>query len=187
MSNTITFDEQHPLCHFHYCPICGGAHFAEHGPTSRRCEDCGFTYYTNPRGATVAFIINEYGELLCGRRVNNPAKGMLDAPGGFMDLDETAEEGMCREILEETGLAVEPSQVRYLFSLPNRYEYSGIMCRTIDLFFEVRVPGRPSFDGRDDISTLQWVPLAEVRPEEFGMKSIAKGLGMYITTLNTQL
>lgn len=174
------FDSQHPFFRFHYCPLCGSDQFIEHGPTSRRCQSCGFTYYTNPRGATVAFIVNDYDELLCGRRVKNPARGMRDAPGGFMDLDETAEEGMCREIREETGLEVKPSQLRYLFSLPNRYEYSGIVCRTIDLFFEVHVPGRPCFEGRDDISTLEWVPLAEVRPEEFGMKSIAKGLANYI-------
>lgn len=175
----------HPLYRFHFCPLCGGGHFVEHGSNARHCEDCGFTYYSNPRGATVAFIVNDYGELLCGRRVNEPAKGMLDAPGGFMDLDETAEEGICREVLEETGLVVEPHQLRYLFSLPNRYPYSGIMCRTIDLFYEVRVDGRPSFEGRDDISTLQWVPLSEVRPEAFGMKSIGKGLARYIESLKS--
>lgn len=177
------FDAEHPLYRFHFCPLCGSDRFVEHGPTSRHCESCGFSYYTNPRGATVAFIVNDQGEMLCGRRVKDPAKGMRDAPGGFMDLDETAEEGMCREVFEETGLVVRPKQLRYLFSLPNRYPYSGIVCRSIDFFFEVRIEGRPTFEGRDDISRLEWVPLSEIKPEEFGMASIARGLRRYLSQL----
>lgn len=177
------FDPQHPLYRFAYCPLCGSNRFVEHGATSRRCEDCGFSYYTNPRGATVAFVVNSYGELLCGRRVKNPAQGMRDVPGGFMDLNETAEEGMCREVLEETGLEIRPEQLRYLFSLPNRYPYSGIVCHTIDFFYEVRIEGRPTFEGQDDISRLEWIPLSEVHPDEFGMASIAKGLKMYLSAL----
>lgn len=173
-------DEQHPLYRFHFCPLCGGNSFAEHGENARRCQDCGFTYYTNPRGATVAFIINDQGELLTGIRTNEPAKGTRDLVGGFLDLDETAEEGMCREILEESGLIVKPEQLKYQFSQPNRYPYSGIVCRTIDLFFEVKVEGRPQLKGQDDITTLEWVKLSEIKVEEFGLASVRKGLQNYL-------
>lgn len=176
----MMFSDQHPLRRFGFCPLCGSNRFLPHSQASRRCEACGFTYYTNPRGATVAFIINDHGEMLCGERVNEPARGTLDAPGGFMDLDETAEEGLCREVLEETGLVVQPEQLRYLFSQPNRYPYSGIVVRSIDLFFEVRVEGRPSFEGRDDIARLRWIPLSQLQPEAFGMASIARGLRRYL-------
>lgn len=174
------FDETHPFYRFHYCPLCGSNRFVEHGPQARHCEDCGFTYYTNPRGATVAVIVNDQGEILCGRRANNPAKGTRDMVGGFLDLDETAEEGMCREIKEETGLEVKPEDLHYLFSQPNRYPYSGIMCRTIDLFFEVHVKGRPRVGGLDDISLLEWIPLKNLNLEEFGLASIRKGLARYM-------
>ena len=83
------FTEDHPFYRFHFCPWCGSNRFVEHGPQARHCEDCGFTYYTNPRGATVAVIVNDEGEILCGRRANNPAKGTRDMVGGFLDLDET--------------------------------------------------------------------------------------------------
>lgn len=178
--------EDHPLYRFHYCPLCGSGSFLEHGANARRCQDCGFTYYTNPRGATVALIINEYDELLCGRRANDPARGTRDLVGGFMDLDETAEQGMCREIAEESGLQIEPSQLHYLFSQPNRYPYSGIMCRTIDLFFEVRVKGRPQFDGQDDIASLEWLPLSTLPVEEFGLGSIREGLTRYLASRNSR-
>jgi len=61
-------------------------------------------YYMNPSAATAAFILNGKGELLVERRKREPAKGTLDLPGGFADFDETAEEGVAREVLEETGL-----------------------------------------------------------------------------------
>lgn len=170
----------HPFYRFHYCPLCGSSRFVEHGENARHCEDCGFTYYTNPRGATVALIVNDRGELLCGRRANNPAKGTRDTVGGFLDLDETVEEGMCREILEETGLEVQPSQLHYLFSQPNRYPFSGIMCRTIDLFFEVKVEGRPQVKNLDDIAGLEWLPLSTLPLAEFGLESIRAGLQRYL-------
>lgn len=169
-----------PLYHFHFCPICGSSHFEAVAANARRCADCGFTYYTNPRGATVALIVNDKGELLVGTRACEPAKGTLDLVGGFMDLDETAEEAMCREIKEETGLAIAPEQLRYLFSLPNTYPFSGICVKTIDLFFEVRLGSTPTLQGMDDIQGLQWIPLLDIRPELFGLTSIQKGIKQYI-------
>lgn len=173
-------DEQHPFHRFRFCPLCGSDGFEEHGANARHCRACGFTYYTNPRGATVAVIVNDQGELLVGRRAKEPARGTLDLVGGFLDLDETVEEGLCREILEESGLEVDLHQARYLFSQPNRYPYSGIMCRTIDLFFEVRVKGRPAIKGMDDIAGLQWMRLDELDTSQFGLASVQRGLEAYL-------
>ena len=171
----------HPLYKFRFCPVCGAGGFAEHGPNARKCEACGFTYYTNPRGATVAVIVNDRGEMLTGWRQNNPAKGTRDLVGGFIDLDETAEEGMCREIREESGLEIAPGDLHYLFSQPNRYPYSGVVCRTIDLFFEVRVKGRPVAQASDDIGGLEWVPLKDFPIGEFGLASVRRGLERYFS------
>ena len=68
----------------------------------------------------MAVIVNEKDELLVGTRVNEPAKGTYDLVGGFMDLGETAEQAMIREIEEESGIKVSESQLRYLFSQPNQ-------------------------------------------------------------------
>lgn len=175
-------DFTHPLYRFHYCPHCGGSNFLEQGVISRSCADCGFTYFSNPKGSTAIFIFNARGELLCGRRAKDPSKGTLDLVGGFIDFDETAEEGACREIREEAGLSVRPSEFRYLFSLPNRYLYSGITVRTIDLFFEVHLPDCPDLSGRDDISNLLWLPLTEVKPEAFGLDSVRQAVQQYLDT-----
>ena len=95
---------QHPLHLFRYCPKCGSDKFTENDFKSKRCGECGFTYYFNPLAATVGIITNGKGEILVARRAKEPAKGTLDLPGGFCDSYETAEEGITREIEEETGL-----------------------------------------------------------------------------------
>ena len=127
----------HPLEKFRFCPVCGSSHFETNNFKSKQCRDCGFTYYANPCSATAAFIRNGRGELLVAVRGKEPAKGTLDLPGGFIDMDETVEEGMIREILEETGLVI--TAPRYLFSIPNLYLYSGMTIHTVDMFFEVSV------------------------------------------------
>ena len=114
---------EHPLSQFKYCPKCGSAHFEVHNEKSKQCADCGFVYYFNPSSATVALILNERDELLVCRRAKEPAKGTLDLPGGFIDMTETGEEGVAREVREETGMKV--AKAEYLFSLPNIYIYSG--------------------------------------------------------------
>ena len=78
-------------------------------------------------------LLNGRNELLVCRRAKEPAKGTLDLPGGFIDMNETGEEGVSREVWEETGLKVE--KATYQFSLPNIYIYSGFPVHTLDMFF----------------------------------------------------
>ena len=116
---------EHPLSQFKYCPKCGSAHFEVHNEKSKQCADCGFVYYFNPSSATVALILNERDELLVCRRAKEPAKGTLDLPGGFIDMTETGEEGVAREVREETGMKVAkaeyPAQHLHLFRLPRTH------------------------------------------------------------------
>ena len=89
---------EHPFSQFKYCPKCGSVHFEINNEKSKRCADCEFVYYFNPSAATVALIMNERNELLVCRRAKDPAKGTLDLPGGFIDMAETGEEGVSREV-----------------------------------------------------------------------------------------
>ena len=114
--NQSLSDMEHPLSQFRYCPKCGSEHFKVHNEKSKQCADCGFIYYFNPSSATVALILNEKNELLVCRRAKDPAKGTLDLPGGFIDMNETGEEGVAREVLEETGLDVANADGGYVFT-----------------------------------------------------------------------
>lgn len=165
----------HPLHLFRFCPKCGSPRFVEHNDKSKHCEACGFTYYINPSAATVALIVNDQGEWLCVRRAKEPAKGTLDLPGGFSDLYETSEEGVIREVKEETGLDV--AAVEFLFSIPNQYVYSGFTVHTMDMFYRCCVNSCEGAHAADDASELLWLRPEAIRPEDFGLLSIRKGVG----------
>ena len=169
----------HPLEVFKYCPKCGSNDFKIHNALSRHCADCGFTYYQNPRASTAAFILNGKGELLVARRAKEPAKGTLDLPGGFVDNNENAEQGMVREICEETGLKVAADKVTYLFSIPNVYHYSSMDIHTLDLFFLCRVDD-VEVKAADDAAELTWLPLREVYVERFGLRSIREAVHRFL-------
>lgn len=164
----------HPLSQFKYCPKCGSEHFVENNFKSKRCESCGFIYYFNSCGATVALILNPQKQLLVATRASDPAKGTFDLPGGFVDMYETAEEGVMREVKEETGLDVDRAQ--YLFSLPNIYLYSGFEVHTVDMFFLCHVKDTSTLLANDDVSKLQFISLEDLDPEQFGLKSVKKGV-----------
>ncbi len=165
---------QHPLDQFRYCPKCGSPHFRIHNEKSKHCDDCGFTYYFNSSAATVAIILNDKKEILVCRRAKDPAKGTLDLPGGFIDLHETGEEGIAREVKEETGMEV--TECVYLFSLPNLYEYSGFTVHTLDMFFGCKVDDTSKLEAHDDVAECFFLPFDKLKPEDFGLSSIRKGI-----------
>lgn len=164
----------HPLNTFRHCPKCGSDSFAENDFKSKRCKNCGFTYYLNPSAATVAVITDSKGHILVATRSKEPAKGTLDLPGGFCDCHESAEEGVIREVLEETGL--DAAETRYLFSIPNIYCYSGMDIHTMDLFFECTVKDCTTLRAADDVQELQWIRIEELDSTLFGLHSISKGI-----------
>ena len=170
----------HPLAQFKYCPKCGSDRFVENNFKSKKCENCGFIYYYNCCGATVALILNPEGELLVATRAHEPAKGTFDMPGGFIDLEESAEEGILREIKEETNLDVD--RLEYLFSIPNKYIYSGFEVETIDLFFVCHVSDTGQLKAEDDVSNLQFIKIQDIQPEKFGLRSIRNAMERIVST-----
>jgi len=168
----------HPLEKFRYCPLCGSSHFDVNDEKSKKCDNCGFVYYMNPSSATVAFILNDKCELLVTCRAEEPAKGMLDLAGGFCDIGESVEEGVIREVKEETGLEVVES--KYLFSIPNVYLYSGININTLDMFYECKVKDVNVIKAMDDAAECLWIAVDDIDIEQFGLHSIRQGLSKFM-------
>jgi 8-oxo-dGTP diphosphatase len=65
------------------------------------------TYPTRPYLAVSAAIFRD-GRVLIVRRARPPARGLYTLPGGGVELGETLEEAIIREVREETGLAIAP-------------------------------------------------------------------------------
>jgi NAD+ diphosphatase len=163
---------------FTHCPSCGSVHFKQNNEKSKRCEACGFVLYMNASAAVAAFIVNESGDLLVCRRGKEPEKGTLDLPGGFVDGNESAEGAVVREIAEELHAKV--TELKYLFSLPNEYEYSGLTVPTLDMFFACELEDTNNLQPADDVEDCFFVALAKVDPELFGLKSIKKAVALFL-------
>ena len=99
---------------YRFCPQCAGAlawvtQLEDGGAKERlRCAACGFTHWNNPTPVLAAVIecTDRGGRVLLAR--NAAWSGRLFALiTGFMEAGETPEEGIAREVQEETALTVD--------------------------------------------------------------------------------
>ena len=144
---------------YKFCPNCATANPAP-GGVPFRCPGCGFSQYFGPVAAVGALIAGERDELLLVRRARDPGQGQWGLPGGFVDQQETVEQALDREVMEETGLRVTRREL--LLSYPNRYAYGGFEAPVIDLFFVCQVQRRSDLQLADDeLEHHEWVMPSE--------------------------
>jgi NADH pyrophosphatase NudC (nudix superfamily) len=97
---------------YRYCPSCSTplellAMEEDSGLVERlRCPACGFTHWNNPT-PVLAAIVELDGRILLARNAAWPRADMFGLITGFMEAGETPEEGIRREIAEETALSVD--------------------------------------------------------------------------------
>jgi NAD+ diphosphatase len=99
---------------FRFCPSCASAlslitQIEDGGPKERlRCAACGYTHWNNPTPVLAAVIecADQGGQILLARNAAWPGR-MFALITGFMEAGETPEEGITREVGEETSLHVD--------------------------------------------------------------------------------
>lgn len=79
------------------------------------CPACGRVVYDDPKVAAICIVERDL-KVLMVKRGNQPGIGLWSMPGGYVDRGEVVEEAATREVLEETGLAVEVERLIGLFS-----------------------------------------------------------------------
>lgn len=161
---------------FYYCPSCGAAGILFDGIKQFECKECSFTYYHNVAIA-VAVILEYDKKILLTKRGEEPGKGKLDLPGGFVDPKESAEEAVKREIREE--LKIEIGTLEYLGSFPNIYEYKDVIYNVCDLFFYSRIKTLPTDIDRVEIEELILLNPSEIAIDKFAFESTRKCLGLF--------
>lgn len=93
---------------YRFCPACATplaliTQQEDGGPRERlRCPACGWTHWNNPT-PVLAAVIQYQDKILLARNAAWPGK-MYALITGFMEAGETPQEGMAREIREETSL-----------------------------------------------------------------------------------
>lgn len=137
-----------------YCAHCGSNEIEKKEIDGRErsiCQSCGMVYYKNPIPSVVGIsIINE--ELLLVKRGVEPDIGSWCLPGGFMEMGETTEEAVIRELFEETGVKVKPGGIITIdTSIGGFYGDVVVIAYDIELESMDFVPG-------DDALEVQYFP-----------------------------
>jgi ADP-ribose pyrophosphatase YjhB (NUDIX family) len=94
-----------------HCSACGAAFPATAG-YPKTCAACGFMVWANPIPVSVVLVPVAQGGrtgLLVVTRGIEPGRGRLALVGGFLEDLETWQQGGAREVLEETGVRVDPA------------------------------------------------------------------------------
>lgn len=115
----------------------------------------------------VTAFIEKDGNVLLGRKPKDkgPYPNTWHFPGGGVDLDkETLEEGIKREIREETGLEVETLE-KLGFDEDYEPNKHGELTHYVFLIYKV-TPTSMNAEPADDLEKLQWFPRGELKDLE---------------------
>jgi 8-oxo-dGTP pyrophosphatase MutT (NUDIX family) len=136
-----------------HCSFCGQA-FDAGQPWPRTCTRCGNTSFLNPLPVAVMLVPVDAG-LLAVRRGLEPGRGRLALPGGYINLGETWQQAGAREVVEETGLTIDPAHIRE-FAVRSADDGSLLI---FGLAAPLSLAGRSPF--RPDAETLECLILRE--------------------------
>ena len=119
------------------------------------CTACGHITFLDPKLA-VAALINRDGQVLLGKRgPGTRSPGKWSFPAGFVERGEQVEAATIREVLEETGLAVQIGRLVGLFSEPG--ETVVLAVYEASLHDQEAIPA-----AGDDLVDLGWFPFADL-------------------------
>lgn len=116
--------------------------------------------YPHPAVTTDCVIFGFDGErlnVLLVQRGGEPYLGWWAFPGGFVRIEESAEQGALRELREETGLTPAYVEQFHTYSNPDRDPRERVI--TIAFLALVRIA---DVRGGDDAADAKWFPIDEI-------------------------
>ncbi len=172
-----------PVEHFGFCPRCAAPRQA--GPVIPfHCGGCGFVFYFNPTAAAAVILTRPDGRGLFITRAKEPARGKLAFPGGFIDIGESAEDGLRREVREEVGIEI--GELEFLCSHQNQYLYATVSYPVLDFLFAAPIADGQEARALDEVSRVQWLKPEEVAPELLAFDSLRAGLREFLKRRRTR-
>jgi ADP-ribose pyrophosphatase YjhB (NUDIX family) len=161
---------------FRYCPRCGEEQLRPNDAKSFACLSCGFIYYHG--AAAVAVGIIEYEDkIILTRRANEPQKGLLSLPGGFVDYEEALESALIREIQEELNLTI--TAPAYLCSHWERYLSQDVVYFCAIAFYVVKVNDISNVAANDDIDAFWLIHPSDIDDNKLAFESDRVALDKY--------
>lgn len=146
-----------------FCYICGEK-LTDRKVDSSWCESCQQRYYNNPVPCVEIALFDTQGRLLLAKRGFEPRKGTYDLPGGFMDLDETVEEALHREIKEELDLDPEDyTTPEYGLSWIADYEWGKEIVKNVMMVFTATLQSDKAPAALDDVAEVAFAAEADIK------------------------
>lgn len=138
------------------------------------------TYPTRPYLAVSAAIVRD-DRVLIVRRARPPAHGLYTLPGGGVELGETLEQAVMREVMEETGLTVEPVELLGFRQAIGRDDAGRIERHFVILPFAARWRGG-EVALNEELSEAHWLV-----PDELAGLETTEGLVPVVTAALARL
>lgn len=113
----------------------------------------------HPVPAVAAVIIRDQ-EILLIKRGAEPGIGQWSIPGGSMEIGETIEEAVKREVVEETGLIVEVGELAGVYNLIVKQDNEILFHYVLLDYFAKVISGTAS--AATDAAECRWVPFADL-------------------------
>jgi 8-oxo-dGTP diphosphatase len=120
----------------------------------------------------VGAVVIDAGRVLLVRRGNEPLKGEWSLPGGGVELGESLEGALVREIREETGLHIEVGPVVEVLDRVRRDSDGRIEYHYVIVDYVCRVRGGELAAGTD-ADDVQWTDLLDLERLGVSEKAIA--------------
>ena len=117
-------------------------------------------YPSQPVVGVGAVVISE-DKILLEKRKNEPGKGKWSIPGGLVDLGESPEQAVIREVMEETCLEVDAPRFIDVVSDVSMDENGKVKYHFVIIDYLVTLK-RGEVKAASDADALKWVPFSEV-------------------------
>jgi len=161
---------------FRYCPRCGKQQLQPNDAKSFVCLSCGFIYYHGSAAVAVA-IIECDDQIILTQRANEPRKGFLALPGGFVDYEESLEGALSRELQEELNLTI--TAPTYLCSHWERYLFRDVVYFCTIAFYVVKANDISNVTANDDIDAFLLIQPSDIDYNKLAFESDRIALDRY--------
>ncbi|MCE7029701.1 NUDIX hydrolase [Jiella avicenniae] len=132
------------------------------GIARKICDNCGFVAYENPK-IVVGSVVRHEGRILLCRRAIEPRRGFWTIPAGYLELNETPEDGAKREAWEEAEADLHLECLLAVYSVPRISQ--------VQLIYRARLQD-PHFAPGPESLDVQLFDPAEIPFDELAFPSV---------------